>query len=133
VVTGKALEREKFISILALVWAIFAVGCGLLALSRTPPASLLLGVAESGLSATVILLSHWFSRSERARANAFWCCVCRSGHTRSPFSGWILDHWNWRVMLVARFSAIFLAGNLLYVIQDHPAEAPWLPEVNEAL
>ena len=129
---AKHWSAKKFISILLVVWAIFAVGCGLartyheLLLLR-----LLLGVAESGVyPATLILLSHWFSRSERARANAFWLlCLPGAVILASPFSGWILDHWNWRVMLVAEGSLpFFWLAIWLYVIQDHPAEAPWLPE-----
>jgi sugar phosphate permease len=47
----------------------------------------------------------------------------------SPFSGWILDHWNWRVMLIAEGSLpfVWLAIWLLF-IQDHPAQASWLPK-----
>jgi MFS family permease len=129
---AKHWSAKKFISILLVVWAIFAVGCGLartyheLLLLR-----LLLGVAESGVyPATLILLSHWFSSSERARANAFWLlCLPGAVILASPFSGWILDHWNWRVMLVAEGSLPFLwLAIWLVFIQDHPAEAPWLPE-----
>ena len=61
---AKHWSAKKFISILLVAWALFAVGCGLartyheLLLLR-----LLLGVAESGVyPATLILLSHWFSR-----------------------------------------------------------------------
>jgi MFS family permease len=129
---AKHWSAKRFISILLVVWAIFAVGCGLartyheLLLLR-----LLLGVAESGVyPATLILLSHWFSRSERARANAFWLlCLPGAVILASPFSGWILDHWNWRVMLIAEGSLPFLwLAIWLIFIQDHPAEAPWLPE-----
>src|SRR5882762_9871641 len=129
---AKHWSAKKFISVLLVVWAIFAVGCGLartyheLLLLR-----LLLGVAESGVyPATLILLSHWFSRSERARANAFWLlCLPGAVILASPFSGWILDHWNWRVMLVAEGSLPFFSLAIwLFFIQDHPAEAPWLAE-----
>src|SRR5438128_2005819 len=70
---AKHWSAKKFISVLLVVWALFAIGCGL---ARTYHEllwlRLLLGVAESGVyPATLILLSHWFSRSERARANAF--------------------------------------------------------------
>jgi MFS family permease len=129
---AKHWSAKKFISVLLVAWAIFAVGCGLartyheLLLLR-----LLLGVAESGVyPATLILLSHWFSRSERARANALWLlCLPGAVIVSSPFSGWILDHWSWRVMLVAEGSLPFLwLAVWLVFIQDHPAEAPWLPD-----
>ena len=129
---AKHWSAKKFISILLVAWALFAVGCGLartyheLLLLR-----LLLGVAESGVCpATLILLSHWFSRSERARANALWLlCLPGAVILSSPFSGWMLDHWNWRVMLVAEGSLPFLwLAIWLVFIQDHPGEAAWLPE-----
>ena len=129
---AKHWSAKKFISILLVAWAIFAVGCGFartyheLLLMR-----LLLGVAESGVyPATLILLSHWFSRSERARANALWLlCLPGALIVSSPISGWMLDHWNWRVMLVAEGSLPFLwLAIWLIFIQDHPRDAHWLPE-----
>ncbi|HET8922292.1 MAG TPA: MFS transporter [Candidatus Acidoferrum sp.] len=128
---AKYWSPKKFISVLLLAWATFAVGCGLartyheLLLLR-----LLLGVAESGVfPATLILLSHWFSRAERARANAFWLlCLPGAVIVSSPFSGWVLDHWSWRVMLVAEGALPFLwLAIWLAFIQDHPGEASWLP------
>ena len=129
---AKHWSAKKFISILLVAWAIFAVGCGMartyheLLLMR-----LLLGVAESGVyPATLILLSHWFTRSERARANALWLlCLPGALIVSSPASGWILDHWSWRVMLVAEGSLPFLwLAIWIAFIQDHPRDATWLPE-----
>src|SRR2546426_8391434 len=115
---AKHWSAKKFISVLLLVWALFAIGCGL---ARTYHEllwlRLLLGVAESGVyPATLILLSHWFSRSERARANAFWLlCLPGAVILASPFSGWILDHWNWRgVLVVGGLFPFFLLGGLLF-------------------
>src|ERR1700736_1819098 len=129
---AKHWSAKKFISILLVVWACFAVLCGL---ARTYHEllvlRLLLGVAESGVHpATLILLSHWFARPERARANAFWLlCLPGAVVVSAPFSGWILDHWNWRVMLVAEgLLPILWLGVWLTFIQDHPQEASWLPE-----
>ena len=133
---AKHWSAKRFISILLVAWAMFAVGCGL---ARTYHEllwlRLLLGVAESGVyPATLILLSHWFSRSERARANALWLlCLPGAVILSSPFSGWMLDHWNWRVMLVAEGSLPFLWLVVwLIFIQDHPAQANWLPEEERA-
>jgi MFS family permease len=129
---AKHWSPKKFISVLLVAWSLFAIGCGLarsyheLLLLR-----LLLGVAESGVfPATLILLSHWFSRAERARANAMWLlCLPGAVILSSPFSGWMLDHWGWRVMLIAE-GALPLAWLAIWLIfvQDHPAEASWLPQ-----
>lgn len=129
---AKHWSAKKFIAILLVVWAVFAVGCGLARTYKELLAlRLLLGIAESGVyPATLILLSHWFSGAERARANAFWLlCLPGAVILASPFSGWMLDHWNWRVMLIAEGSLPFLwLAIWLVFIQDHPSEADWLPE-----
>jgi len=129
---AKYWSPKKFISVLLVAWATFAVGCGLVQTYRQLLVlRLLLGVAESGVfPATLILLSHWFSRAERARANAFWLlCLPGAVIVASPFSGLMLDHWNWRVMLVAEGSLPFLwLAVWLAFIQDHPVDARWLAD-----
>src|SRR5713101_5295308 len=128
---AKHWSPKKFISVLLVAWSLLAVGCGL---ARTYHEllvlRLLLGVAESGVfPATLILLSHWFSRAERARANALWLlCLPCAVILSSPFSGWMLDHWGWRVMLVAEGALpLVWLGIWIAFIQDHPGEARWLP------
>jgi sugar phosphate permease len=128
---AKHWSPKKFISILLVAWAICAMGCGF---ARTYHEMLvlrlLLGISESGVfPATLILLSHWFSRAERARANAMWLlCLPGAVVISSPFSGWVLDHWNWRSMLIAEGSLPFLWLVVwLITVQDHPGQAKWLP------
>ncbi|HUE41947.1 MAG TPA: MFS transporter [Candidatus Sulfotelmatobacter sp.] len=128
---AKYWSPKKFISVLLVFWAVCAVGCGF---ARTYHEMLilrlLLGVAESGVfPATLILLSHWFSKAERARANALWLlCLPGAVIISSPISGWVLDHWNWRSMLIAEGSLPFLWLIIWGIfIQDHPGEANWLP------
>ncbi len=128
---AKYWSPKKFISVLLVFWAICAVGCGF---ARTYHEMLvlrlLLGVAESGVfPATLILISHWFSKAERARANALWLlCMPGAVIVSSPFSGWVMDHWNWRWMLIAEGALPFLWLIVwLVFIQDHPSEAKWLP------
>ena len=129
---AKYWSPKKFISVLLVFWAICAVGCGF---ARTYHEMLilrlLLGVAESGVfPATLILISHWFSKAERARANALWLlCLPGAVIVSSPFSGWVLDHWSWRWMLIAEGSLPFVWLIIwLAFIQDHPSDAKWLPE-----
>jgi sugar phosphate permease len=129
---AKHWSPKKFIAVLLVAWSLFAAGCGL---ARTYHEllflRLLLGVAESGVfPATLILLSHWFSRAERARANAMWLlCLPGAVILSSPLSGWMLDHWGWRVMLVVEgaLPLLWLVVWLVF-IQDHPAQASWLPD-----
>ncbi len=127
---AKHWSAKKIISIFVVAWGVFAVACGFARNGRELMLMrLLLGVAESGVfPATLVLLSHWFSRAERARANAFWAlCLPGAVIVASPFSGWILDHWNWRVMLIAEGALPFLWLIMwLIFIQDHPRHARWL-------
>lgn len=123
-------SARKFVAILLVVWAACAVAGGLVHTYRELWLTrLLLGVAEGGVwPATLILLSHWFPRKERARANAFFSlCLPFAVIISSPLSGWILDRWNWRVMLVAGgiLPFIWVVVWLIFV-DDHPREAKWL-------
>jgi sugar phosphate permease len=130
---GYIAERwsaKWLISIMLVAWGLCAIGCGLaqnwhqLAAMR-----LMLGVAEGSVyPATLVLISHWFPRAERARANGFWnLCLPIAVVVSSPLSGWILDHWNWRVMLVASGLVPF-AWLVLWVIfiEDSPSKAKWI-------
>jgi sugar phosphate permease len=123
-------NTKWFVSILLIGWGACAVVCGLV---RTWQElwimRLLLGVAEGGMyPATLVLLAHWFPRNERARANAwFSLALPLSLILVSPLSGWLLDRWNWRVMLVAEGALPFL-WLLIWIagIHDYPRQAPWI-------
>jgi sugar phosphate permease len=124
-------SAKRFIAILLVAWGIASVGCGLvrtwheLWLMR-----LLLGVTQGGVfSATLVLVSHWFPQRERALANAMWLvCGPLALIVSSPLSGWILDHWDWRVMLIVEGALPFLwLAMWIKLICDYPQEAAWLP------
>src|SRR5580692_11341573 len=123
-------SAKRFISILLFAWGIAAVGCGLV---RTWHElwimRLLLGITQGGVfSATLVLISHWFPRGERARANALWMiCGPIALIISSPLSGWILDHWNWRVMLISEGALPFFWLIVWQaVIYDRPRDAKWI-------
>ena len=131
-------SAKRFVSIALVAWGACAVACGLVTswwefwLMR-----FLLGVAEGGVwPATLVLLSHWFPRAERARANAFWMlCLPVAVVLSSPLSGWILGRWNWRVLLIAEGALPFVWLLVwLELISDHPHQARWIsPEEREYL
>jgi MFS family permease len=125
-------STKRFVSILLLVWGCCAVGCGLVENWRQLwVMRLLLGVAEGGMyPATLVLLSHWFPHKERARANAwFSLALPLSLVVSSPLSGWLLDRWNWRVMLIAE-GAFPLVWLIIWTvgIYDYPRQAPWISQ-----
>ncbi|MGH9440554.1 MAG: MFS transporter, partial [Terriglobia bacterium] len=123
-------SAKKFVAILLVIWGACAIAGGLVHTWRELWLTrLLLGVAEGGVwPATLIFLSHWFPRKERARANAFFSlCLPFAVIISSPLSGWILDRWNWRVMLVAGGVVPFIWVVIwLIFIDDHPREAKWI-------
>jgi MFS family permease len=123
-------SARRFVSILLVVWGLCSAATGLVHSGREFwVMRLMLGVAEGGVwPATLVLLSHWFPRAERARANAYWMlCLPAAVIASSPLSGWILGRWNWRVLLIAEglFPLVWLAI-WWYAIDDHPREARWI-------
>lgn len=123
-------SAKLLISILLVAWGVCAVGCGLIQTwQELCVMRFLLGVAEGAVwPITLVLLSHWFPRKERARANALWMvCLPLAVIVSAPFSGWILDHWNWRIMMVAEGALPFLWLVVWQVvIYDHPRDAKWV-------
>jgi len=123
-------STKWFVSILLIVWGACSVGCGLVNSWREMwVMRLLLGVAEGGMyPATIVLLSHWFPRHERARAFAwFVIAIPLSLALSAPLSGWLLQRWNWRVMLIVE-GAFPLLWLLVWIarIYDYPRQAPWI-------
>jgi MFS family permease len=130
---GYLAERwsaKKFVSALLVTWGLCAVVCGLV---RTQTEffimRFLLGVTEGGVwPATLVLLAHWFPRTERARANAYWMlCLPAAVVISSPVSGWILGRWGWRVMIVSEGALPFVWLIIwTWYIADHPRGARWI-------
>jgi len=123
-------SAKRFVSILLVLWGACSVGCALVHTWRQFwTMRLLLGVAEGGVwPAMLVLLAHWFPRAERARANAYWMlCLPIAVVVSSPFSGWILWRWNWRVLLISEGALPFLWLVVWWwFIDDHPREAGWI-------
>ena len=131
-------SAKKFISILLVCWGLCAVGCGLTKTSgQFEIMRFLLGVAESGVyPATLVLLAHWFPRSERARANAYWnLCQPLAVVASSPFTGWLLGVYGWQKMLILEGCLPFIFLPVWWIfISDHPAHAKWIsPEERDYL
>jgi len=123
-------STKGVISILLIAMILFAIGCGLARTWRELwVMRLMLGISEGGVwPATLILLSNWFPRSERARSNAWFmlsipCSIIILG----PLCGWMLGRWSWRVMLISQgvLPLIWLAVWLI-AVADHPEQATWL-------
>ncbi len=125
-------SAKRFVSVLLVAWGACSVGC---AFVHTPHQllvmRLLLGVTVGGVwPATLVLIASWFPRSEHARANAYWMlCQPASVIFTAPLSGWILGHWNWRVLLATEGALPFVWLLIWWLmIYDHPRGARWISD-----
>jgi MFS family permease len=123
-------SARNLIALFLFAWGICAAGCGLVqSFVQFQAVRFLLGVAESGVfPATLVLLTHWFPRQERARANAYWnLCVPLSVAISAPLTGWLIGLYGWQTMLMIEGALPFLWLPVwLCCIRDHPHQARWL-------
>ncbi|MGW4496872.1 MFS transporter [Streptomyces sp. NPDC004376] len=124
-------SARRLVAWSTVTWGVLAVIQGLL----SSPAQLVavrfaLGVVEGAvLPSMVMLLSRWFTRGERGRANT----VLILGNPvtvmwLSAVSGWLVSVSDWRVMFVAEGVPSILWGlACLWLIKDRPEQAK-LPE-----
>lgn len=129
-------SAKKFIFMTIIAWGIVSMSTALvgselmLAVNR-----LVLGVVEGGvLTATIILIRHWFPRRERARANMiFLVSIPFAAFVSSPISGLLLHAVGWRAMFVIEAIPAFLwAAVWWWAIADRPEEARWLRPADKA-
>ena len=133
-IPGAAYARRRsargLIFLSLVTWGILASLTGvihqfwLLALDR-----LLLGAAESFiLPGMLILLSHWFTRKERSRANTF--LLLGNPVTvmwMSVVTGYLIKAVGWQMTFVIEGLPSVLWGVVWYfVIRDRPEEAAWI-------
>jgi sugar phosphate permease len=90
----------------------------------------LLGVIEGAVfPSMLVLLSRWFVRSERSRANSL--LIFGNPITiiwMSIVSGYILNSLRWRWMFIIEgVPAIAWAFCWLYLVEDQPGKAIWMP------
>jgi MFS family permease len=125
-------SAKRFIFWSLLVWGAAATLCGFAHSMR----DLLilrfcLGLGEGGVwPATIVLLASWFEPHERARASGYWVlCQPAAIVASSPLSGWLLDHYNWRVMFIVEglFPVLF-AAMWWWAVEDRPSAARWARE-----
>ncbi len=133
-VPGIAYARRKNTSRLIfyalILWGTLAALTGvihtfwLLAVDR-----LLLGVAESLIfPAMLLLLTNWFTRSERSRANAI--LILGNPLTilwMSAITGFLIHSVGWQMTFVIEgLPSIAWAFVWLWVVHDKPEKAPWM-------
>ncbi|MEH7307670.1 MFS transporter [Neobacillus drentensis] len=90
-----------------------------------------LGVVESAvMPSMLVLLSNWFTKAERSRANTF--LILGNPATvlwMSIISGYLVNSVGWRWMFIAEgLPAVIWAFIWWKVVNDKPREAKWLTE-----
>lgn len=94
-----------------------------------------LGLAEGGvLTCTLVLIRNWFTKAERARANALFLLTFPIGPMfAGPISGLILtySHWRWMFVIEA-LPGLLWTLVWWWAIDDRPQDARWLPEDERA-
>jgi sugar phosphate permease len=119
-------------------WGVLAASMGVISDIRLLyVARFLLGVVESAvLPAMLILQARWFTKGERARANAL--LVMGNPSTllwMSVLSGYLASSLGWRMMFVVEgIPPIIWAFVWWRLVSDRPADAAWMsPEDRAAL
>lgn len=129
-------SARRWIARILVTWGLITA---LVAAVHTPrqfyAARFLLGLAEAGFFPGILVyLSHWFRRSDRAKASAiFMAAIPVSNVVGSPVAGWLLsknwfhlEGWRWLFILEGVPAVVFGIATLFY-LTDWPRQARWLP------
>jgi sugar phosphate permease len=123
-------SARRLVFVALLTWGVLASLTGvirqfwLLAIDR-----MVLGVAESMiLPAMLILLSNWFTRAERSRANAL--LILGNPVTviwMSAVTGLLIKGFGWQwTFILEGIPSILWAFVWVVVVRDHPKQASWM-------
>lgn len=115
-----------------ILWGLFAMATGMAHnINLLMVIRFLLGVVESAvMPAMLLLLSRWFTKEERSRANTF--LILGNPVTilyMSILSGYLVKALGWRWMFIIEGApAIIWAFCWLKLVHDKPKDATWLSE-----
>jgi sugar phosphate permease len=128
-------SAKKLIFWSLLLWGLLAAATGLTSnITALILIRFMLGVVESAvLPSMIILLSRWFTKAERSRANTF--LILGNPVTilwMSILSGYLINAVGWRWMFIWEgLPAILWAFCWWSLISDNPANAKWLPSAEK--
>jgi len=135
---AKLFGVSRLVFALLIAWGVFAASTGvirtfwLLAVDRV-----LLGIAESLIfPAMIYLLSHWFTRAERSRANML--LILGNPVTviwMSVLTGYLIQLFGWqKTFIIEGLPAILWAFVWIAIVRDSPSAARWMtPQAAEIL
>jgi len=125
---NKSVKKLVFWSL--ILWGALAMATGLVSnITGLMIIRFMLGVVESAvMPAMVILLSRWFTKAERSRANTF--LILGNPATilwMSVLSGYLINSVGWRWMFIWQgLPAIVWAFFWWRLVHDKPKDATWL-------
>ncbi|MBD0365715.1 MAG: MFS transporter [Flavisolibacter sp.] len=125
-------SAKKLIFWSLILWGALAVATGLVSnITALIIIRFMLGVVESAvMPSMLILLSRWFTKAERSRANTF--LILGNPATilwMSILSGYLIDAVGWRWMFIWEgLPAIIWAFFWWRLVNDKPKDAKWLTE-----
>jgi sugar phosphate permease len=125
---NKSTKRLIFWSL--ILWGMFATATGLISNVKVLIViRFMLGVVESAIfPSMLLLLSRWFTRTERSRANTY--LIFGNPVTvlwMSVVSGYLINSLGWRWMFIVEgVPAIVWAFFWWILVEDKPSDAKWL-------
>lgn len=128
-------SAKKLIFWSLILWGGFATATGMVSnVSALIFIRFMLGVVESAvMPAMLILLSQWFTKKERSRANTF--LILGNPATvlwMSILSGYLINSLGWRWMFIIQgIPALLWALVWWKMIAEKPKDAGWLTEVEQ--
>ncbi|MEH7081126.1 MFS transporter [Neobacillus drentensis] len=135
-VPGAAFAEKKSAKVLIfwslIAWGLLASFTGMISnIKLLFVIRFLLGVVESAvMPSMLVLLSNWFTKAERSRANTF--LILGNPATvlwMSIVSGYLVNSVGWRWMFIAEgLPAVIWAFIWWKIVNDKPREAKWLTE-----
>ncbi|WP_114749815.1 MFS transporter [Pleomorphovibrio marinus] len=128
-------STKKLIFWSCILWGTLASATGLISnVNILYGVRFMLGVVESAVwPALIILLSRWFTRSERSKANTFLTLGNPATIIwMSVLSGYLIESFGWRGMFIVEgVPAILWAFCWWYLVDDKPKDADWLTEIEK--
>lgn len=133
---ARKLSATRLVFIALVLWGTLAALTGVirsfawLAVDR-----LLLGVAESIIfPAMLLLLTHWFTRTEHSRANTF--LMLGNPVTvlwMSAATGFLIEYFGWQwAFILEGIPAVLWAFVWISFVRDKPSQAPWMDPLKAA-
>lgn len=129
-------SAKKLIFWSLILWGSFATATGMVSdVNALVAIRFMLGVVESAvMPAMLILLSQWFTKKERSRANTF--LILGNPATvlwMSVLSGYLIDALGWRWMFIIQgVPAIIWAAAWWILVDERPKTAGWLNPTEKA-